>query len=250
MRRTELLAYDLMSQLDEGLQNAPGISLAIDESTDKTDDAQLMVFVRYYNPGVKEFCQDFMGVIDLKERTRGEDIYQALKSMLDSKNIDAKSIISVTTDKDPSMIGRCRGLTARLKEDNPDIINCHCIIRQSVLFASMQDEFYKVMETIMKIVNFRRSASALQHRLLRSFLAEIDASYDGLLLHYNVRSLSKGRVLQKFWAVTKELHTFLKGQNKVKSKLFFDFLEDDLIMETTRFLADIMLHLNNLNAKL
>ena len=25
MRRTELLAYDLMSQLDEGLRNAPGI---------------------------------------------------------------------------------------------------------------------------------------------------------------------------------------------------------------------------------
>ena len=39
MKRTELLAYDVMSQLDEGLQNAPGISLAIDELTDKTDNA-------------------------------------------------------------------------------------------------------------------------------------------------------------------------------------------------------------------
>ena len=39
MRRTELLAYDVMSQLNEGLQNASGISLAIDESTDKTDNA-------------------------------------------------------------------------------------------------------------------------------------------------------------------------------------------------------------------
>ena len=48
MRKTELLANDLMSQLDEGLQNAPGISPAIDESTDKTDNAQLMVFVKYY----------------------------------------------------------------------------------------------------------------------------------------------------------------------------------------------------------
>ena len=38
-RRTELLANDFMSQLDKGQQNAPGISLAIDESTDKTDNA-------------------------------------------------------------------------------------------------------------------------------------------------------------------------------------------------------------------
>ena len=53
MRRTKLLAYDLMSQLDEGLRNASGISLAINDSTDKTDNAQVMVFVRYYNAGVK-----------------------------------------------------------------------------------------------------------------------------------------------------------------------------------------------------
>ena len=39
MRRIELLAYTLMSQLDEGLQNTPGISLAIDESIDNTDNA-------------------------------------------------------------------------------------------------------------------------------------------------------------------------------------------------------------------
>ena len=131
--------------------------------------------------------------------------------MLDSRNIDAKSIISVTTDGAPFMISRGRGLTARLKEDNPDIINYHCIIHQSLLCASMGEEFYKIMEIIMKIGNFLRSTSALQHRLLQSFLAEIDASYDDLLLHNNVRWLSKGRVLLRFWAVKKELHTFLKG---------------------------------------
>ena len=114
----------------------------------------------------------------------------------------------------------------------------------------MGDEFYEVMETIMKIVNFLRSTSALQHRLLRSFLAQIDASFDYLLLHNNVKWLSKGRVLQRFWAVKKELHTFLKGHNSVKAKLFLDFLEDDVKMETTGFLADIMLHLNDLNVKL
>ena len=56
--------------------------------------------------------------------------------------------------------------TQQLKEDNLDMINYHCIVHQSVLCASMGDEFYNVMETIMKIVNFLRSTSALQHRLL------------------------------------------------------------------------------------
>ncbi|KAK8744617.1 hypothetical protein OTU49_000533, partial [Cherax quadricarinatus] len=47
-RRTELLA-DLMSQLDLGLKKAPCISLALDGSTDSTDNAQLMVLARYYD---------------------------------------------------------------------------------------------------------------------------------------------------------------------------------------------------------
>ena len=50
--------------------------------------------------------------------------------------------------------------------------------------------------------------SALQHRLLRSSLAEIDASCDDLLLHNNVSWLSKGQVLQRFWAVKKEATHF------------------------------------------
>ena len=112
MRRTELLTYDVMTQLHKGLQNAPGISLAIDESTDKTYNAQLMVFVRCYNVGVKEFCQDLMEGTNLKERTGGEVIYETLKVMLDSRNINAKFIISVTTDEAPSIIGQGRGLTA------------------------------------------------------------------------------------------------------------------------------------------
>ena len=53
MTRTELSAHDLMSQLNEGLRNAPGFSLALDESTDKTGNAQVMVFVRYHNAGLK-----------------------------------------------------------------------------------------------------------------------------------------------------------------------------------------------------
>ena len=35
----------------------------------------------------------------------------------------------------------------------------------------------------------------------------------------------------------------------MKEKLFWDFLEDKVKMETTGFLADIMLHLNDLNVK-
>ena len=39
----------------------------------------------------------------------------------------------------------------------------------------------------MKLVNFLRTTSALQHRLLRIFFSENDARYTELLEHHNVR---------------------------------------------------------------
>lgn len=53
------------------------------------------------------------------------------------------------------------------------LLSYHCIIHQSVLCASLGKEYSDVMETTMKLVNFLRASSALQHRLLRAFLTEV-----------------------------------------------------------------------------
>lgn len=85
------------------------------------------------------------------------------------------------------MVGRERGLAAKLKEDNPDMITYHCITQQSVVCASLGDEYGDLIEIVMKLINFLRSASVLQHRLLQSFLTEVNACYDDLLMHNSVR---------------------------------------------------------------
>ena len=43
MKRTELLVEDLLLELDEGLKHASCISLAINESTEVTNNAQIFV---------------------------------------------------------------------------------------------------------------------------------------------------------------------------------------------------------------
>ena len=71
IRRTELLAEDLLLQLHKGLKNAPCISLAIEESTDVTDNAQHLIFVRYYDGSKREFMQELLVVATLEKRTQG-----------------------------------------------------------------------------------------------------------------------------------------------------------------------------------
>ncbi|XP_061765907.1 general transcription factor II-I repeat domain-containing protein 2-like [Nerophis ophidion] len=249
-RRTEILPGDLSKQLCDGIKNAECISLAVDESTDTTENAQLLVFVRYYDEEKGEFIEDVLGLANLSGQTRREDIYKAISEMLNEKGIDLKKVVSIATDGAPAMLGREKGLVPRLREHHPGLLSYHCIIHQSVLCASLGEVYSEIMTTMMKLINFLRASSALQHHLLRTFLTEVDAAFDDLLVHNNVRWLSKGRVLERFWAIREELQVFLSQQNSAKAKQFLEFLQNAGKMEAVAFLADITSHLNDLNLKL
>ncbi|MBN3306723.1 SCND3 protein, partial [Amia calva] len=245
-RKSEILTEDVLTQLDDAIQSAPCIALAVDKSTDVSDNAQLLVYVRFYHTEKKAFCEDLLGVTSLETHTRGKDIYMAIKEMLRKRGIDLKQVVSITSDGAPAMIGRERGAVAHL---NPELTAYHCIIRQSVLCANLSEEYAQVMNIIMKLINFLRASSS-QHRLLREFLKEVEANANDLLLHNNVRWLSKGRVLERFWSIRKEITAFLVQLKSQKATQFSLFLQDESKMDIVAFLVDITSHLNELNVKL
>ncbi|KAL1276907.1 hypothetical protein QQF64_023580 [Cirrhinus molitorella] len=78
---------------------------------------------------------------------------------------------------------------------------------------------------------------------------EVNATFDDLL-HNNVWWLSKGKVLEWFWALRKVLETFLLDQKSAKAKPFVDFMKNEEEMEVVAFLTDITSHLSYLNLKL
>ncbi|KAK0135822.1 hypothetical protein N1851_028319 [Merluccius polli] len=47
-----------------------------------SDNAQLLVYLRFFNKEKKEFCEDLLGITPLQTTTRGGDIYLAIKEML------------------------------------------------------------------------------------------------------------------------------------------------------------------------
>ena len=91
-----MLSYDAMSQLHAAVQSAP--TLAIDESSDVTDNTQLLVYVRLFHQDKKEICEVLLGITLLETHTRREDIYEAIKEMLLMRGIDLTKVVSVTTE--------------------------------------------------------------------------------------------------------------------------------------------------------
>ena len=99
------------------------------------------------------------------------------------------------------------------------------------------------MNTMMKMVHFLRASSSCQHHMPRECLKEVDANN-------NVRWLSKGRVLERFWSIRRELAAYLAELRSQKATHVSLFLKDEKNMDNVAFLVDITSHLNELNTKL
>jgi len=244
MRRVEVMSSDITSQLQTDLDRCSYFSLQLDESTDVIDTAQLAIFVRmvFENFDTRE---ELVKMIPLLGRTTGQDIFLALKTWIDSESIPLNKLVGISTDGAPSMVGIDKGFISLCRKDSnyPKFLSYHCIIHQQALcgkFLSMTD----VMKTVVKVVNKVR-AHALQRRLFRKLTDELDCQYGDLLLHTEVRWLSKGRVLQRVNELLPALVEFLKERGEP-----FPQLEDPVWQRDFAFLVDITEKLNGLNIQL
>lgn len=159
--------------------------------------------------------------------------------------LPTNKLACICTDGAASMRGRENGLLALLKKDESfsSFITFHCIIHQHALLGKVL-KLDHVMKVVVEIVNFIR-ARALNHRQFRQLLEDVDAEYDDLVLHTDVRWLSRGKVLERFSSLLPAIKTFLATKGKP-----YEQLEDALYLMDLGFLTDITAHLNELNLKL
>ena len=93
------------------------------------------------------------------------------------------------------MIGKNKEFVSKVKQKNPDVQITHCFLhRESLMAKTLPDDLKEVLDTTVKLVNFIK-ANPLKTRLFEILCKEMGAEYTGLLLHTEVRWLSRGRVL-------------------------------------------------------
>ena len=130
------------------------------------------------------------------------------------------------------------------------MIAFHCIIHQTVLCTKLNEAFSALMSSMVKLINFPRCRSPLCHRQLQCFLTEVNALHDDLLLHNNIRWLSKGRALRRLWDLRYEICHFLGELTLPAAERYLDILGSNDQMADLAFLVDMMEHMNILNIKL
>ena len=102
-----------------------------------------------------------------------------------------------------------------------------------------------LMSDVVKIVNAIRP-KAKTSRLFSKLCDEMSADHKSLLLHSEVRWLSRGKVLQRVLLLRNELYEFFKSRNDESGVLF----EDDVSISKLYYMASVFNHLNQLNLSL
>ena len=187
------IASNLRDQLRSVALNFEVFSIAIDESTDLTDIAQLAVFIRGCDRNMT-ITEELLEVIPMHGTTTGDDIFDALMIAIKKYNLPMNNLVSLATDGAPSMTGVTRGVVGRLKayvktHHNRSFQHFHCIIHQQVL-CSKVIKIDNVFKTVAKVVNFIR-ARRLNHREFMSLLNDVESEYEDLP-YYTYKILKRG----------------------------------------------------------
>ncbi len=238
IRRVEILAADVYETLLGDLMKADTMSIAVDESTDKTDTAQLCIYVRFFDS--KCFREELLCLLPLEGHQTGDIVFGKISAFFKDNGLDMTRVCMLVTDGAPSMTGKVNGLAARWSAVAPQLISLHCIVHQAVLCAKLSGALKTTMDNVMATINFIRSTSSLQHRLFRMLLSEMSAEHHDLLLHNDVRWLSKGKALERFCGLREEIITFLRSSKHKKAETHLSRILDDNFMADACFLSDIV----------
>lgn len=246
-RRIEVMSSDVENQLITKVKQSKWFSLQVDESTDITNKAILLVYVKYIDFEKLRACEEFMTCLEIRGHTTGDEIFKVLNGYIQEHNLSWTNCVGLCTDDAAAMTGRKSGLVSLVKKEaGEDIEITHCIIHREMLVAKrMNPEIHDILTSAVKIVNFIKSRS-LNSRLFSILCEEMGSTHTKLLLHTEVRWLSRGRVLNRLYELREEVFTFLINN---KSD-FADNFKDQQWLAKLAFLSDIFQIINELNLSL
>ena len=145
------------------------------------------------------------------------------------------------------MTGSIKGFVSLVKKENKNVITTHCFLHREALVAkTLGNELRSVLNEVVKMVNYVKSRP-LKSRLFAKLCEEIGSRHVSLLLHTEVRWLSRGKVLPRVFELKEELLTFFTLETMPE---FCELLSDETWCAKLGYLADIFEHLNKVNSSM
>ncbi|XP_064106917.1 zinc finger BED domain-containing protein 5-like [Macrobrachium nipponense] len=193
----------------------------------------LLVFVRYVSD--ESVHEDLLLCQALETTTRGEDIFKILATYFRKNDLNWNLCIAVCTDGAKAMTGSVKGVIGLIKNVAPAVEHRHCCLhREALAVKKMLSDLKETINEVIKVVNFIK-AKPLHSRVFASLCQEMGPIHITLLLHTEVRWLSRGKILSRVYELRNEIEVFLREH---KSSLLSHFTDEVWVCKVA-YLADI-----------
>uniref|UniRef100_UPI0035901BC1 general transcription factor II-I repeat domain-containing protein 2-like n=1 Tax=Myxine glutinosa TaxID=7769 RepID=UPI0035901BC1 len=243
------MAQDIEKTLKDTARDFQFFSLACDETTDITNTAQLAIFVRGITAEF-DTREELLSLQAMHGTTKGEDLFEQVVLAMNKFELQFDKLSGLATDGAPAMVGAQKGLTAlfkkemsRLSLDPSELVVCHCIIHQENLCAQSL-KLNNVTTTVVSTINVIKSRGLNSHQF-KELLSELESEYGDLVYHCEVRWLSRGNMLTRFYSLREEVKQFMEMKGKPVMEL-----SDRKWLCDLGFMVDITKYLSELNVKL
>ncbi|GFW56425.1 general transcription factor II-I repeat domain-containing protein 2 [Trichonephila clavipes] len=171
VERIENISREICASLNTFTTSFVYFSLALDETSDINDTAQLTIFIRGVNSQMN-ITEELLEPVSLKGTTTGRDIKDAVINCTQSRQIDLKNLVGIVTDRAPSMIEKNFGAVSLIfdhtkalgnSSNDFEMLICHCFLHLENLCAQVLNMSH-VMKVVVKVINSIKN-NQLKHRL-------------------------------------------------------------------------------------
>ena len=175
---------------------------------------------------------------------RATTVFIAVERFYEEKEIPMQNVLQCTTDGAVAMVGKHRGFIALMKRKIPVLIATHYFIhRQHLVARNLRAKLHHSLHIVIKCIN-KIKANSLNDRLFRPLCHDNKEDFEHLLLHTEVRWLSKGTFMTRFYFLYDLVIEFLSG-------IGFQLAEAvEPLKNNIAYLADIFTFMNEVNKKL
>uniref|UniRef100_UPI003AAEA413 protein FAM200B-like n=1 Tax=Centroberyx gerrardi TaxID=166262 RepID=UPI003AAEA413 len=241
-RRGEEMSDDIKQQTTARIKARAHYALQMDESTDIANHAILLVYVRHVWEG--DLQEQFLCTRDLPTTTTAEDIFSTVDLYLGSVGLSWDMCVGITIDGAASMTGKNSGGREYLKRHRMRL-GTIVLHREALAAKDMVPVLHETLKDVVKVVNHIKR-SAKNARCFQKLCKDLGSEHVQVLYHAEVRWLSRGKVVSRFYELRTEIAVFLSENNSPLADLF----SDDVWLAQVAHLADVFEQLNTLNVSM
>lgn len=195
------LADAAKQEVDELTEKTACLGLMVDESVDISVHKTLIIYLKLLVNGKPKIV--FGDNISVKDG-KSETILKAIVKFMDDRGIEFTKLVGFASDGANVMTGKKKGVAARLKQINPNIVTIHCAAHRLALAAfhaaKSCDSLMDFQRTITQIYNFFEY-SAVRYERVRELQAALKVETKKFKKPTSVRWLSTLSAVEAVFSV-------------------------------------------------